>query len=542
MADPDDSILDERVFLTPSSPISLRGTPLARQGYVPDLEPFLTTSDLGRSLLDRFDRSSIPRSKSSPQCSPVIGRLESSSKSIWPVGDHHSMRAGVCIVAAPPPAPLPIKFHEMWGTVCSMCSATLGAGALSLPYAFASTGMVGGVVLLMITAAASHYSIVLLSSAIARTGARSYEELTVSLFGKGMGALVELNIIIFCFGGVVAYQVAVADLVHPLTAAWLSRNAVMIASWAVVMLPLSLAERLSALRCASAFGVLAVIYLVLSVVAHAGLCAHWELSPAALEPFAASRTAEPPGSGGVMLWTFRTQSFEALAVMMFAFTCQVNVPNLYLELESRSLPRMRVVSARAVTVCLICYAAVGVAGYADAPDSTSGNLLNNYCVDPGEQKLPRLMLPAYVAMAMSVLMAYPLNILPCRYTLDVMFFQQWGAKRNTVRHCMWTFALTGAGLAVALYVPSINIVFQLMGSTSSAFVCFVLPAAFGLRLRLPEARGLGGKVACAALLVGGAAVGAIATAVTVMGLLTSDGSSEERPAPHSLVCRRQCHF
>ena len=40
MAD-ENSCLDERVFLTPSSPISLRGTPLARQGYVPDLEPLL---------------------------------------------------------------------------------------------------------------------------------------------------------------------------------------------------------------------------------------------------------------------------------------------------------------------------------------------------------------------------------------------------------------------------------------------------------------------------------------------------------------------
>ena len=34
-----------------------------------------------------------------------------------------------------------------------------------------------------------------------------------------------------------------------------------------------------------------------------------------------------------------------------------------------------------------------------------------------------------------MLMAYPLNILPCRYTLDIMCCQQFGAARSSVvRH------------------------------------------------------------------------------------------------------------
>ena len=51
--------------------------------------------------------------------------------------------------------------------------------------------------------------------------------------------------------------------------------------------------------------------------------------------------------------------------------------------------------------------------------------------------------------------------------------------RITRRHFL---QLAGSGLLVALYVPGINIVFQLMGSTCSAFVCFILPAACWLKL------------------------------------------------------------
>ena len=95
-------------------------------------------------------------------------------------------------------------------------SSTLGAGALSLPLAISQFGALLGPILLIITACATHYSIDLLVSALITTGARSYEELTVSVFGKRMGVLVELNIIVFCFGTVIAYTVAVGDILKPL--------------------------------------------------------------------------------------------------------------------------------------------------------------------------------------------------------------------------------------------------------------------------------------------------------------------------------------
>lgn len=579
----------ERIFTPPRE---LRGTAVARQGFLPDLEPLLASSGSGLEL----GRSLIPRSRSSPDCSPPPVAIPSFTRS----PDHHSIHAGVCLAAAPlpkiTPGRLTASYHHLWGTVCSMCSATLGAGALSLPYAFEQLGIVGGIASLVTTAAASHYSVVLLTSAIARTGARSYEELTVAVFGRTMGVFVELNIIAFCFGSAIAYTVALGDLTHPLLAPLLTRKQAMALCWAVVMLPLSLVERISALRGASTFGVLSVCYLVLSVAVHAILCglrtlpsASWSAAAMGAPSLAA---ASAGGAGGAehaifglgyatatdgaahgrigagsvveivtsgieietdaldasatLWWTWRPQSLEALAIFMFAFTCQVNVPSLYDELEDRSLPRMHAVSARAILICFGCYVCVGVAGYLETPDSAS-NLLSNYCVDPSAAPAhsSRLMLPAYVAMALSLSMAYPLNIHPCRYTLDILFFRH-AAPRSVLRHFAWTVSIAGAGLLVSLYVPAINIVFQLMGSTSSAFVCFVLPAAFGLRLNLPEARGASGGLAAWLLLIGGATLSAVATASTVSSLVGdaySDGGDVAPPVPqHVRACHRTCHI
>ena len=87
---------------------------------------------------------------------------------------------------------------SLWGTAFNMCSSTLGAGALSLPYAFQHSGVAIGLLLLALTAAATHYSVVLLVSSIHASGVRSFEDLTVHLFGKKMGLVVEVNIILFC--------------------------------------------------------------------------------------------------------------------------------------------------------------------------------------------------------------------------------------------------------------------------------------------------------------------------------------------------------
>ena len=53
------------------------------------------------------------------------------------------------------------------------------------------------------------------------------------------------------------------------------------------------------------------------------------------------------------------------------------------------------------------------AQYADFGDTVQGNLLDNYAI--GWQPVhTRMMLPAFFAIALTVLMAYPLNLYPCR--------------------------------------------------------------------------------------------------------------------------------
>ena len=428
-------------------------------------------------------------------------------------------RRGACCPA--------LQQGSVWGTAFNMCSATLGAGALSLPYAIQHTGVVLGLLLLLGTALATQWSVELLVSAITVTNVRSYEDLTVHLFGRKMGVFVEVNIIVFCFGTLVAYTVTVGDILRPvlqMCGGWewmqacfnstmsLGQVAAVLIFWGGLMLPLSLVDKMSALQCTSLFGVISLFYLVLSVIVHATWASIAEPLPA-LEP--------------IKLWSPSMSTFPAISIIMFAFTCQVNVPALYEELQPRSPAKMRAVSLRAVGVCLLAYALIGVAGYVDYPASRHANLLLNY--DVANEASAQPMIPAYLAITITVLVAYPVNVFPCRYALDALLFRRLcgldkdPTRHRMVRHVGLTLLIAGSGLLIALYVPGINVVFQLMGGTGSAFICYMLPAAFAWKLQLPQLRTIWGKAACLGLFFVGLIIGALSTTITILNISSGSG-------------------
>ena len=473
-------------------------------GYLPDLKPFIQPTEEERLLSenarrvhfndDIMDNTNTGNDDSllfSPPQTPFLRMFDSKEAfSSW-------FREG-----------------SVRGSVFNLCSATLGAGALALPYAFSRAGWLLGFFMLIVGAIGTIFSIRMLVVARDLTGYTSYEDLTVKLFGRKMGLLVEVNIIVFCFGTGVAYLIAVGDILEPVfentgLGPWIagikpgtpwdeeSRRHVRVLAmsifFAVLMFPLSLLERINSLRFTSFFGVFSICYLVFATVYHStntmiqeGFDVTW---------------------GEAKLINFNILDFaQAMPIIMFAFTCQVNVFSIYDELERPSPRRMGKVTNWAIFVCIAVYALTGMFGSLLYHKDTNPNILNNFLADQAKHRADNnsdeegggqnlILLLSFVAMALTIVMAFPLVVFPCRYTLDVMLYHD--AEPSWCRHFVLTAVICGCTLLVSLFVPNISIVFQLMGGTTSAFVCFVLPAAFAIHLegqqRLQDERGLNTK-------------------------------------------------
>ena len=345
----------------------------------------------------------------------------------------------------------------------------------------------------------------------------------------------------------------------------------MIAFWIFVMFPLSLFEKINSLRCASLFGISAIFFLVFVICVQ---------SIEALVSRYSNRIFDGPdlvgdvwwendGHGNkVSLWpTSISGVLKACPIIMFAFSCQVNVISIYEELEEPTLKRMHFVSKSAVCTCLSVYILAGTFGYVEFGSGTMDNILQNFCVgvtgDP-------LVIAAFLSITITVVMAFPLNIFPCRYTMDIILRRccttqssrqpptkkrqecekiidendssvkssALGINKTIIRiedastklatsnninsktkHVLLTFFISGLALFIALIVPNISVVFSLMGGTTSCIINFILPGMFALKLGVHGIER--GKTTAFVLIIGGALIGILSTGVTIYGLTSS---------------------
>mmetsp|Transcript_5513 Transcript_5513/g.8140 ORF Transcript_5513/g.8140 Transcript_5513/m.8140 type:complete len:637 (+) Transcript_5513:225-2135(+) len=355
------------------------------------------------------------------------------------------------------------------GAVVNICSATLGVGVLALPYAIKSAGLVVGLLLLFGASILTICSIDWITKAMHRTGCTTYDDLTYAICGTVARYTLEFLNFVFCFGGSVAYIIAVGDILDQVIIGlmnnpphWLNRTFIMVVFWAIAMYPLSLFEKIDALRYSSLVGLISVFYLVVAVVIHSS------------KDLASSSTST---WDTVNLWPENFWDVvRACPLIMFAYSCQPNVASIFTELGEHNnddddkneeahvsskderhpsdvtssttsfsaslhsslnetttpttslsdsnnpndegnakLKAMRCVTRSAIIMVLTFYTLVGVFGYVNFGNYTMPNVLKNYCIHDTKNVM---MIIAFVGIAVAIVMGFPLNVFPARTTLS----------------------------------------------------------------------------------------------------------------------------
>lgn len=366
------------------------------------------------------------------------------------------------------------------GPTANLCSATLGAGILALPAALSKAGLLAGTALLTISAAATIMSIRLLTAAVQKYRCDSYESVSFRLFGRHARTAVEVCIVVFCQGCAVAYLIAVADILEQAGLLWKdNRSLTLTAVWCATCLPLCLLRTMTALQHASVVGIAAICTLLFAATVHlfqdvveghdhyhngnatnnnhtnVTLVYDWfflDDNDNSTTNSNTTNTTDYDDDDGI-LWPLNGWSsvWQAFPVILFAFSCQVNVCAIFLELpvlaingsvhnemtmarqastassnnrnstrnnnkailyHETKVPLMNAVAVRAVLLCTALYAAVATVTWADfGAAALSSNILKMYDL----RHVP-LMQVAAACMAVAVVMAFPLNIFPARVT------------------------------------------------------------------------------------------------------------------------------
>nr|AAO88096.1 amino acid permease AAP11LD [Leishmania donovani] len=359
----------------------------------------------------------------------------------------------------------------------SISVTTIGAGVLAIPATFESDGVALVALALLVVGVFTVVSIDFLILCINKLGANSYEEISDKLLGRAFKEIIRWMLIVYNIGTAVGYIVVIGEIFTPmlpvirLYVPWLSSSShIMIASWSLVMLPLSCLPKVSHLYVTSFLAIAATFFI-------SGIIVYRYFVPLSSAP--AARNSEED----IKYFCVSRRSLLALPVVMFAFDCQSLVFQVWTELAYPSRGSMAKVATVSVLVTSLVYGVVGFFGYMANTPHVHGNILTNY--DPMRDRLFAIGETFY---SITVNVAYVLILIPCRDAI----FQMWYGFSHThesleIPHhsnLLVSVLLSFFCLCLALLAPGFLYIVALMGAFCSSTLCFTYPALFRQRLHI----------------------------------------------------------
>jgi len=353
------------------------------------------------------------------------------------------------------------------GSIFTLCSSTIGAGVLSLPYAVWDCGLLLGFLLLILGGLVFglYYMVLIISSE--RTRIYSYVGLMESLYGSCWKHFTEVSVIIYSFGLLTAVQAILAEFSMQLffhlqmvddTADVHTRMLILLLANAFLLLPACLKPELASLRYLSLISVGSIGFLALVIFLQA--------------PFYISQNKT---FWEDIKWVeVGLPVVDTAALIFFAYDATINVPIIYTELQRRSHNRIRKVVVRSMTLLIVFFSMVGVFGYLSYVKNTPELVVGREAL-PGWEGRDYAMYVAVAFVTLAVVVEVPTTMNPLRLSIQQLAGGTTFVYQPTIYYGATVLLLfMSAGLAIL--IPSVIFYFKVLGGIFSVFNGFVFPS------------------------------------------------------------------
>ncbi|XP_078418389.1 putative sodium-coupled neutral amino acid transporter 6 isoform X1 [Cetorhinus maximus] len=406
-------------------------------------------------------------------------------------------------------------------SVFNIMHAIMGSGILGLAYAMASTGIIVFSLLLLLVAFLAAYSVHLLLELCGQTERTSYEDLGFCAFKTTGKVMVAGAIFIQNIGAMSSYlfiikselPTAIAGFLHNHngTEWYLNGQILLLITVVCVVLPLALLPKIEFLGYTSGLSIVFMVYFAIVVIVKKWFipCPLFNGTMNYVQNFN-SDECKPK------LLQISTKSAYAIPIMAFSFLCHTSVLPIYCELRRPSKSRMQKAVNIGITLSFSVYMLSALFGYLTFYGKVDSQLLHSY-----SQYLPRdtLIMSVRICILFSVLLTVPLIHFPARKAIMLLFFSNRPFKWS--HHIAVTLAIQALIVLLAMYVPNIQNIFGVVGSTTSTALLFIYPGLFYLQISREPLKSLK-KLQALGLLILGFLIGAISLPVIIITWLHSE--------------------
>jgi amino acid permease len=388
--------------------------------------------------------------------------------------------------------------------VINLLNTIVGSGLLASSLAMSHMGILLGTFIILwsgLTAAFGLY----LQSRCARyleRGTSSFFALSQITYPKA-AVVFDAAIAIKCFGVGVSYLIIIGDLMPGVVKGFneeagsipfLVDRHFWVTVFMLVVIPLSFLRRLDSLKYTSVVALVSIGYLVVLVVYH----------------FAKGDTMADRGEIRVIRWGGLIPMLRSFPVIVFAYTCHQNMFSILNEIKNNSPRRVTSVIGASIGSAASIYILVAITGYLSFGNSVAGNIVGMYIPSVASTI-------GKAAIVILVMFSYPLQVHPCRASVDAVL--KWRpiafknsrnspngsparsvpllssppprptARNDTIgelRFAIITTVIIVLGYIVAMMVSSLDKVLAYVGSTGSTSISFILPGLFYYKISAPD--------------------------------------------------------
>mmetsp|Transcript_40457 Transcript_40457/g.108334 ORF Transcript_40457/g.108334 Transcript_40457/m.108334 type:complete len:370 (-) Transcript_40457:295-1404(-) len=287
-----------------------------------------------------------------------------------------------------------------FSSVANLSNAILGAGMLALPSAFANSGTIVCLVLLLVSAAGNAFTGHLLS-VVGREighGSATFYEIAEQAMPEGTVWVVDAALIANCFGLCTSYLIVVGELMPSVFTSGPGTSRVLwVCCGLAFVTPLSFAPTLDALKFTSAMGMAFVCYLTCAVV---------YLYVGGIE--VCQDDEQVLHCGGEVVQVVGDMSIlQSVSIITFAYAMHAQLLGVSNEVANYTQPKMDCIINASIGLCCVVYCTIGLLGYLAFGDQVESNLLVSY-------RENGVVGAARICITLLVCVSYPLMVKPMR--------------------------------------------------------------------------------------------------------------------------------
>jgi amino acid permease len=346
----------------------------------------------------------------------------------------------------------------------SLVQTSVGAGMLSIPYAFRSMGLVLGIFVTVFVAILSFYTLWLTIKASETVREYDFKSVADKLLGRFAGIPYEIFVFVICYGAATVYLIIIGQLLPDVFKSWLGRNSVLADKYywtAIMMIPTVILCALPAIGVLSNFAIFSVLsafYIVLVII---------------IKFFDVAVKGQLTLAGVNLMPTDVFEAFGAFPILFLSFGCHLTVLTLYKDMKDRTPTKMTISAGVNVFIVLMIYLVLGITGLIIFKGNTFDNVLKNF--DPNEIYATI----AKFGLTVQLVLSYATLHFACRESIQTIFFKNW--TFDWFRWILIEIILIGSMLGIAAMFSEIVTLFSLVGAVAGVFVFYIFPSLLYLR-------------------------------------------------------------